>query len=114
MPSLQPPSQLSTQPPIQPPLPLARPHNNHQLFSDYYLDKILPLDSAWSLLHEEAAHARQALAALYFYLYGLDHEEAADILDTFPIVRRQDEARYEGRYRTRDLILAYARRKRAA
>ncbi len=28
------------------------------------------------------------------------------MLSTFPIVRRQDEAQF-GRYRTRDLILAY-------
>ena len=28
------------------------------------------------------------------------------MLDTFPIVRKQDEAAF-GRYRTRDLILAY-------
>ena len=33
-------------------------------------------------------------------------EDAAYILDTFPIVRRHDEAAY-GSYGTRDLILAY-------
>jgi hypothetical protein len=45
--------------------------------------------------------------ALYFHLYGLTRDEAAEILDTFPIVRRQDEARYDGKFRTRELILAY-------
>ncbi|MGD0867089.1 MAG: hypothetical protein ABSA49_16195 [Rhizomicrobium sp.] len=29
------------------------------------------------------------------------------ILDTFPIVREQDEKAHDGRFRTRDLILAY-------
>ena len=37
---------------------------------------------------------------------GLSREDAGYVLDTFPIVRRQDEAEF-GSYRTRDLILAY-------
>ena len=53
-------------------------------------------------------HLRCQLDALYFHLYGLTADDAAQILATFPIVQRQDEARY-GRYRTRDLILAYHR-----
>ncbi len=33
---------------------------------------------------------------------------AADyVLGTFPIVRREEEARFQGRFRSRDLILAY-------
>ena len=40
------------------------------------------------------------------HLYGLSREDARYVLDTFPIVRKQDEAAF-GRYRTRDLILAY-------
>ena len=55
---------------------------------------------------EERRHLRARLDALYFHLYGLDHEDAAYVLGTFPIVRREDEAQF-GRYRTRDLILAY-------
>ena len=55
---------------------------------------------------EERLHLRCQLDALYFHLYGLTRDEAGEILDTFPIVRRQDEAAY-GRYRTKDLILAY-------
>ena len=55
---------------------------------------------------EERRHLRARLDALYFHLYGLSHEEAAYVLDTFPIVRREDEAQF-GSYRTRDLILAY-------
>ena len=55
---------------------------------------------------EERRHLRARLDALYFHLYGLDREDAGYVLSTFPIVRRQDEAQF-GRYRTRDLILAY-------
>ncbi len=55
---------------------------------------------------EERRHLRARLDALYFHLYGLSRDDARYVLDTFPIVRRQDEAAF-GRYRTRDLILAY-------
>ncbi|MFP7722140.1 hypothetical protein [Lysobacter sp. A3-1-A15] len=44
--------------------------------------------------------------ALYFNLYGMDRAEAAYVLDTFPIVRAQEERAF-GRYRTRDLVLGY-------
>ena len=46
-----------------------------------------------------------ALDALFFYLYGLGAEDAAYIMDSFPIVRSQDEKAF-GRYRTRDDVLA--------
>ena len=55
---------------------------------------------------EERRHLRARLDALYFHLYGLDCDDAAYILDTFPIVQRQDQAAFN-RYRTKDLILAY-------
>ena len=55
---------------------------------------------------EERRHLRARLDALYFHLYGLDHDDADYVLGTFPIVRRQDEAAF-GSYRTRDLVLAY-------
>ena len=55
---------------------------------------------------EERRHLRARLDALYFQLYGLSREDAGYVLDTFPIVQRQDEAAF-GSYRTRDLILAY-------
>ena len=55
---------------------------------------------------EERRHLRARLDALYFHLYGLTKDDAAYVLDTFPIVRREDEAAF-GHYRTRDLILAY-------
>ncbi|MBV5298585.1 MAG: Eco57I restriction-modification methylase domain-containing protein, partial [Rhodoferax sp.] len=56
--------------------------------------------------NEEERRARlAALDALFFYLYGLDADEAAYILDSFPIVREQDTRAF-GRYRTQDDILA--------
>ena len=55
---------------------------------------------------EERGHLRARLDALYFHLYGLSRDDAKYVLDTFPIVRREDEAAF-GRYRTRDLILTY-------
>ena len=47
---------------------------------------------------------RCELDALYFHLYGLSREDAAYILDTFPIVRRKDEALHD-EYRTKRVIL---------
>ena len=55
---------------------------------------------------EERRHLRARLDALYFHLYGLSRDDAEYILDTFPIVRREDEAAF-GTYRTRDMTLAY-------
>ena len=46
------------------------------------------------------------LDALFFHLYGINRDDAAYILDTFPIVREQDEKAH-GRYLTKALILAY-------
>ncbi|OXM65382.1 Eco57I restriction-modification methylase domain-containing protein [Amycolatopsis vastitatis] len=48
---------------------------------------------------------RAELDALFFHLYGISREDVDYILDTFPIVKRKDEAKY-GTYRTKDLILA--------
>ena len=56
---------------------------------------------------EQRRHLRARLDALYFHLYGLDRDDAAYILSTFPIIQRQDEAQFDGRYRTKDHILAY-------
>jgi hypothetical protein len=55
---------------------------------------------------EDRLRRRARLDALFFHLYGLDREEADYVLTTFPIVRREEEARW-GRFRSRDLILAY-------
>ncbi|MBH0241502.1 N-6 DNA methylase [Streptomyces cavourensis] len=48
---------------------------------------------------------RAELDALFFHLYGITRDDVDYILDTFPIVKRKDEAKY-GTYRTKELILA--------
>jgi hypothetical protein len=57
---------------------------------------------------DDRRHRRARLDALFFRLYGINEDDAAYILDTFPIVREQDEAEF-GRYRTKDLVLGYMR-----
>ncbi len=39
-------------------------------------------------------------------MYGLDRDAAEYVLGTFPIVQREEVARY-GRFRSRDLILGF-------
>ena len=55
---------------------------------------------------EDRRHLRARLDALYFHLYGLSRDDTGYVMDTFPIVRREDMAAF-GRYRTRELVLAY-------
>ncbi|RKN08187.1 Eco57I restriction-modification methylase domain-containing protein [Streptomyces radicis] len=47
---------------------------------------------------------RAELDAAFFHLYGLDRDEVEHVMETFPIVKREDEATH-GTYRTKDLIL---------
>jgi len=54
---------------------------------------------------EDRRRRLAALDALFFWLYGLGADDAAYVLDSFPIVRAQDEARF-GRYRTKEEVLA--------
>jgi hypothetical protein len=44
------------------------------------------------------------LDACFFHLYGIERDDVDYIMDTFPIVRRNDEAAH-GEYRTKRLIL---------
>jgi hypothetical protein len=55
---------------------------------------------------DDRRHRRARLDALFFHLYGLSRDDAAYILDTFPIVREDDEKVFS-RYLTKDLVLAY-------
>ena len=64
---------------------------------------------------EDRLRRRARLDAVFFHLYGIDRDTADYILGTFPIVRREEEQRYGGRFRSRDLILGCigrARRRR--
>jgi len=47
---------------------------------------------------------RAELDAAFFHLYGIDRDDVDYIMDTFPIVKRKDEAEF-GEYRTKRLIL---------
>ena len=47
---------------------------------------------------------RCELDAAFFHLYGLNREDTAYVMDTFPIVRRHDEKAH-GEYRTKRVIL---------
>jgi hypothetical protein len=47
---------------------------------------------------------RCELDALYFHLYGIERDDVDYILETFPIVKRKDEAEH-GEYRTKRVIL---------
>jgi hypothetical protein len=55
---------------------------------------------------DDRRHRLARLDALFFYLYGINRDDAAYILDTFPIVHEQEEKAH-GRYLTKALILAY-------
>ena len=53
---------------------------------------------------ERRFQLRCELDAAFFHLYGLNRDDTAYILDTFPIVRRKDEEKF-GTYRTKDRTL---------
>ena len=52
-------------PAVQLPLAAAHLHDNQQLFSDYYLDQILPQRADWRLLVDESAAALAKVRAIY-------------------------------------------------
>jgi len=53
---------------------------------------------------ERRMELRAELDAAFLQLYGIDRSDAEYVLETFPIVKRKDEAKY-GEYRTKRLIL---------
>ena len=56
---------------------------------------------------ERRLHLRAKLDAVFFHLYGVtDRDDVRYVYSTFPIVERQEMAAY-GRYRSRDLCLAW-------
>lgn len=60
---------------------------------------------AWD--EDRRLHLRAKLDAVFFHLYGVtDRADARYVYSTFPIVERQETAAY-GRYRSRDLCLAW-------
>ena len=61
--------------------------------------------NAWIADRTERAQLRAELDAYYFHLYGIERADVDYIMETFPIVKRKDEAEF-GDYRTKALILA--------
>lgn len=53
---------------------------------------------------ERRLDLRAELDAAFFHLYGIKRDDAAYIMDTFPIVRKNDEKAH-GTYRTKEIIL---------
>lgn len=60
--------------------------------------------NSWIADELDRAQTRAELDAYAFHLYGVGRDDAAYILETFPIVKRKDEAAH-GEYRTKRLIL---------
>ncbi|MCG6568147.1 N-6 DNA methylase [Tessaracoccus sp. ZS01] len=60
--------------------------------------------NGWIADPDERAQVRAELDALMFHVYGIGRDDVSYVLDTFPIVKRKDEAAF-GSYRTQDLIL---------
>ena len=54
---------------------------------------------------EERRNRQAALDAVFFWLYGMSRDDAAYILDTFPIIREQDVNTF-GHFKTQEDILA--------
>ena len=57
---------------------------------------------AWDPTERE--RLRTELDAAYFHFFGVERDDVVYIMETFPIVKRKDEATY-GEYRTKRLIL---------
>lgn len=92
-----------------------------QQLADWITDRVLELTyTAWDIEPfaldlgddgppfvwdpQRRALLRAELDAAYFHLYGLERHEVDHVLDTFPIVKRKDEARF-GEFRTKRLVL---------
>ncbi|TAK30117.1 MAG: hypothetical protein EPO40_08360 [Myxococcaceae bacterium] len=53
---------------------------------------------------DRRAHLRAELDAAFFHLYGLSRDDTDYVMESFPVVRRNDE-RAHGEFRTKRLIL---------
>jgi hypothetical protein len=53
---------------------------------------------------ERRFELRCELDAAFFHLYGIERDDVDYIMETFPIVKRKDEAKW-GEYRTKRVIL---------
>ena len=73
-----------------------------------YVDKRGQVKPPFIWDEERRLKLRAKVDAVFFHLYGItDREDVRYIYSTFPIVERQEAEAYGGRYRSRDLCLAY-------
>ncbi len=103
-------------------LPIIPPHTYTPALLDFIVPRVLELTyTAWDLQafaqdlgytgppflwdEDRRFHLRCELDALYFHLYQIPREDVDYIMETFPIVKRKDEAGH-GVYRTKAVILA--------
>ena len=71
---------------------------------EWFVSRARFLQSSRSWLTECREDARAELDAAYFHLFGVARGDVGYIMDTFPIVKRKDEAAF-GSYRTKELIV---------
>ncbi len=72
-----------------------------------YVDKSGNVKPPFPWDEDRRLKLRAKLDAIYFHLYGItERDDVRYIYSTFPIVEREETATY-GRYRSRDLCLAY-------
>lgn len=71
------------------------------------------LQSPESWTSGRRSEVRAELDACFFHLYGVECDDVDYIMETFPIVKRKDEAKF-GSFRTKDLIMESYEQMRAA
>ncbi|MDE0457990.1 MAG: hypothetical protein OXI15_11915 [Chromatiales bacterium] len=72
-----------------------------------YVDETGTVKPPFPWNEERRLRLRAKLDAVFFHLYGVtDREDVRYVYSTFPIVERQETSEY-GRFRSRDLCLAY-------
>ncbi len=110
--------------PIAPPSTYERetPWEKGTLLCDWLLARVLELTyTAWDLepFARDVGHIgtpfrwdperrfrlRCELDAAFFHEYGLSRDDVGYVMDTFPIVRKNDERAYAGEFRTKNAIL---------
>lgn len=73
-----------------------------------YVDEAGTVKPPFTWDEERRLVLRAKLDAVFFHLYGItDRDDIRYIYSTFPIVEREEKAAYGGKYRSRELCLAY-------
>ncbi|TDE34676.1 Eco57I restriction-modification methylase domain-containing protein [Antarcticimicrobium sediminis] len=73
-----------------------------------YVDEAGTVNPPFTWDEERRLVLRAKLDAVFFHLYGItDRDDIRYIYSTFPIVEREEEAAYGGKYRSCELCLAY-------